>query len=128
MTRTLNVLVVSARLKVFVVPLSEALSVAVAFIDPVLTGANWALVEPAGMVTLCGSTIAVLLLLNATVVAAVAPALSAAVQLLEEAPAIEVGVQASELSVGTTAGVIGTVIDTPVAEREMLLPAGDAAS
>lgn len=119
---------IKGRLKVFEIPLSVAVNVALAVTDPLLVTGNWALLEPDGTLTVDGMAAAVMLLLNATVVAAAAGPLSVTVQLLDEVPAIEVGVQASELSVGTAADVIGTVIDPPVADRVRLLPAAVAAS
>ena len=119
---------VKGRLKVFEIPFSVAVNVALAVTDPLLVTGNWALLEPDGTLMVDGMAAAVMLLLNATVVAAAAGPLSVTVQLLDEVPAIEVGVQASELSVGTAAGVTGTVIAPPVPDRVRVLPVGEAAS
>ena len=80
--------------------------------------------EPDRTVTLSGTAMAVLLLLNATVVAAVAVPVNVTVQALDEAPESSVGVHASELSVR---GGNGTVIVPLVAEIASALPAGEAA-
>ena len=85
-------------------PFKVAVSAAVALVAPLLTGANCTVEAPAGTVALAGTTTAALLLLKAIGVAAVAAALRETVQVVDDAPAIEVGVQAKELRVGLAAG------------------------
>jgi len=108
--------VVSARLVVFEVPFSVAVSTTVAFSELLSTAENWAVAEPASTFTDPGTTTAVLLLLNATAVAAVAAALSVTVQVLDDAPESDVGLHMSAVSVGAAVVVKVRVVvfETPL--------------
>lgn len=101
---------------VFEVPFSVAVSVTVAFSELLATAENWAVAEPARIFTDAGTTTAVLLLLNATAVAAVAAAPSVTVQLLDDAPESEVGLHVNAVRVGTpvVVKVRVAVFETPL--------------
>ena len=81
--------------------------------------------EPAATLTDAGAVTAVLLLLNAIAVAAVAAALSVTVQVLDDAPESEVGLQASELRVGTE---VPTDTVPPLLEEVSAVPVGVTAT
>jgi hypothetical protein len=95
---------VTASPKVFDVPLRLALSVTVAFAEPVLVAENCAVVRPEATVTVGGTVTPPLSLLVDIVVAALAVPLSVRVQAAVPAPEIDVGLQETELKV-TAAGV-----------------------
>jgi hypothetical protein len=103
-------------LVVFEVPFSVAVSTTVAFRELLATAENWAVVEPASTFTDPGTTTAVLLLLNATAVAAVAAALSVTVQVLDDAPESDVGLHVSVVRVGAAVvvKVRVAVLETPL--------------
>ena len=124
-TLKLKVLVVKARLAVFDVPFSVAVIVTVALSELFATAANWAVAAPANTVTVGGTMTAVLLLLKLTVIAVAAAPLRVTVQVLEDAPEIDVGVQASEPSVGDA---LVTVTMPPVPDSDTAAPAGEAAT
>lgn len=83
------------------------------------------MVDPAATLTDAGTLSAVLLLVNVTGVAAVAAALRVTVQVLDDAPEREVGLHATELSVGTEAP---TDTVPPLLEEVSAVPVGSAAS
>src|SRR5215472_2130065 len=74
--------------------------VTVAFNELLATAANCTVAEPARTLTVAGTTTAVLLLLSVTLIVADAAALNVTVQVVEEAPDTDVGLQASDVSVG----------------------------